>query len=698
MLGVVVTYFSYLALDLYQSKQDYLIAEIVRTQSAALERRLERSLSSTRILAQEVRQHGGLFPDFEAFSEEIIQTIGGISNLQLAPNGVIHSIYPLAGNEKAIGHNILKDDERRKEALLALDERYMTLAGPFELIQGGIAVIGRNPIFLKDDATGKESFWGFASALVYLDDLLQVTDLKNYEEAGYAFELFREHPDTGELVTIASSAKEVNRNEIQTTIEVPNSEWYLRMSEPTPLTSAAYWSALLISIALSAVITLLIRKILQQPSVLRSVVDSQTKELRHLAHHDPLTDLPNRAKLKDAVERSINQNRRYGTPTSLLMIDLDDFKPINDLFGHEIGDYVLQVISERVLACTREVDTVARMGGDEFAVLLEHAGSVSEITRCVTSILEEIRKPIELTDQSHSLSASIGIVTIPDDGDDFTSLYRHADLAMYAAKSAGKNSFVFYDKSLQEEAVNRINTQKELERALKNNELLLYLQPIVSISDEKTVSYELLMRWNHPEKGLIPPGQFIPIAEESNIIFDLSYWAIEECCRLIRDNNIRVPLSVNLSPKQFKHPDLVSRVRECMSKYKIPASQIEIELTESCFIESFDYAISTMNHLLELGISISLDDFGTGFSSLTLLQRLPVSKLKIDRSFINDIHCDKRDEQIVQALIWMARNLDLQVVAEGIELPEQLSLLRGMNCDLGQGYYFSKPLPVSHFF
>ncbi|WP_432280159.1 putative bifunctional diguanylate cyclase/phosphodiesterase [Shewanella aestuarii] len=268
---------------------------------------------------------------------------------------------------------------------------------------------------------------------------------------------------------------------------------------------------------------------------------------------------------------------------------------------------------------------------------------------------------------------------------------------MYAAKNAGKSQIVVYDMALQEEAVSRINIQKELQQAINNQELVLYLQPIVDISSGLTVSYEALMRWNHPEKGLVPPDLFIPIAESCNVIFELGYWAFEECSRIIRDENIDVPLSVNLSPKQFRDPNLIDRVKSTLTQYRIPEGSIEIEITESSFIEDIESALSIMNEFKECGISISLDDFGTGYSSLTLLQRLPAVKLKIDRSFIQDIITNDRDKNIVQGIVWTAQSLGLSVVAEGIENQEQLSFLREMKCNLGQGYFFSKPLPVSHY-
>lgn len=690
-ITALCSYLTYVALSLYQSRQDFFMAELITAQSSAIERRLERSLSSTRILALEVRQQGGLFPNFEGYADEIIQSLGGISNLQLAPDGIIRFIHPLAGNEKAIGHNILKDDQRRKEALMALQEQEMTLAGPFELIQGGVAVIGRNPVFLNDSATGEEHFWGFASALIYLDDLLAVTELDKLSEKGYAYQLSRIHPDHGELEVFASSADAVEQPAVKVTVKVPNSEWFLQMSAPAPVSAGFYVAGYLSSALAALIIVLLLRKILLQPKVLQQVVDQQTRELQHLVHHDPLTGLPNRVKLKEVVERALVEYERYHCSNALLIIDLDGFKQINDLCGHDAGDAVLQQTARRLQACTRDVDTVARMGGDEFGIVIQHTDSSPDVARLIERILISVKQPQVVRGYTFTVSASIGIAIMPRDGQDYMSLYKHADMAMYAAKATGKNTFRFYDESLQVEAVNRIRTQQEICQALDRDELELFLQPIVAIENGQLAGYEALMRWNHPERGLVPPDQFIGVAESSDTIFKLGYWAFAEACRLIQDHNIAVTVSVNLSPRQFRDPNLEAELNKALSLYRIEPAQLELELTESCFIDDIDNAIATMHRLKEMGLSLALDDFGTGYSSLTLLQRLPVNKLKIDRSFVSELTDDERDKNIVQGLNEIAHKLDLTVVAEGIETIEQLELLQSMGCDLGQGYYFKRP-------
>lgn len=669
------------------------MSELINAQASAIERRLSRSLSATRILAQEVQQHGGLFEGFEAYAQEVIDSIGGISNLQLAPNGVIQLIHPLKGNEKAIGHDILKDDRRKKEALLALQDQHMTLAGPFELIQGGVAVIGRNPVFLNDPVSGQKQFWGFASALIFLKDLLSVTDLNTLAEKGYAYQLARIHPDSGAEEIFARSQVDVQAHTVAVTVRVPNGEWRLRMSAPTPVSSWWYALGYLFSVMVAGVIVMLLRKVLIQPQILQEVVDQQTTELKYLAHHDPLTGLANRVQLKEAVQRMLNEYARYKFTGALLMIDLDDFKQVNDLCGHDAGDQVLKIVAGRIQTHIRETDVVARIGGDEFGVLIQHAESVVEVTQVIQHILTIVQQPIELSGQSFSVSASIGIAFVPQDGDDYMSIYKHADMAMYAAKEAGKNKFSFYNDQLQVQAVERIQLQNDFASAIDNHELVLHLQPIIDLTSRQVCGYEALVRWQHPERGLLMPGQFISVVESSNYIADLGYWVISEACRLIQQHELTVKISANLSPKQFRANDLVCELAGILSQYAVNPEQLELEVTESCFIGDIDEAIAQLKALRGLGLSLSLDDFGTGYSSLSLLQRLPVQKLKIDQSFVCNLVSDERDQNIVHGLSIMAHKLELTVVAEGIETAEQLQILKTMGCDLGQGYYFSKPAP-----
>ncbi|MGB0662562.1 MAG: bifunctional diguanylate cyclase/phosphodiesterase, partial [Pontibacterium sp.] len=650
------------------------------------------SLSATYVLAQEVRQNKGIFEGFDEYAKEVIRSVSGISNLQLAPNGIISHIAPLEGNELALGHDILKSDSRQAEAKLAIDQKQLTLAGPFSLIQGGFAIIGRNPIFLRNEA-GEEYFWGFASALIYVDDLIKSTDLSLLEGKGYSYTLSRNDPVIGAPYTFASASMPLSYEALAATVKVPNGEWLLMLSLPHGYYRELTALAAALSVLIALLVTFQFRRILLHPALLQQVVDEQTKELKQLATYDSLTHLPNRRYLNEQAERVCMESQRYHTPAAFLIIDLDDFKKINDVFGHAMGDQVLKEVSKRLKACVRESDLVARLGGDEFAVLLHHTGNEFVLNNIIHSINKVVCEPIEIYGQAFTVSTSIGVAVLPKDGPDFASTYRHADMAMYAAKEKGKNSYHFYNEALQESAIEKLNIQAALAQAAVNNEFRLLLQPIVYISNGIPAGYEALIRWQHPQRGFLTPDKFIDIAEETNAIFDLGYWVIEEACRLIKEHKVTQWVSVNLSPKQFNDARLVRKIGAIINKYDIDPSLLELEVTESCLIDDSESAIKTLHKIKALGLTIALDDFGTGYSSLSLLKQLPVDILKIDRSFVTELETDTRDRNIVTGMNTMAHQLGIRVVAEGIETVTQLALLKRMGCDYGQGYYFSKPLP-----
>ncbi len=690
LLGV---YVSRLNLSLQKSEQDLLMSDIVNSQASALERRISRSLATTYILAQEVKRNNGEFIDFEAYADEVLKAIGGVSNLQLAPNGVITKIHPLKGNEKAIGHNILQDDRRRNEAILAVKEKHLTLAGPFSLVQGGEAIIGRNPVFLRRQ--GKEYFWGFASALIFLDDLLSVSDLEQLESKGYSYQLSRKHPDTGEVNIFARSDADMSDELFKVDVNVPNATWMLELSRNESLSPVAGYSvSFLVSLLLSGFFFYM----LQQPEKLRLIVREKTTELERLAFHDELTGLPNRRLLNEQLEQEIRDLLRYNKRGALFYLDLDDFKRINDSMSHEAGDQLLKTIAQRLRNSLRKNDIVARLGGDEFAALLLDIDSVGHVQKIAEKLIHSITQPVILGKREVVVSATIGITLIPDDGREAGSIQCNADLAMYSAKKRGKKRFQFFNAAMQEKANQNLMLELDLRNALKEEQFSLQYQPLVCLSEHRIVGYEALIRWRHPERGILLPGQFIPIAEESNIIVPIGHWTLLEVCKLIQqraDGGLEpIYISVNLGPKQFLDPRFCSYLKETLSETGVSPELLELEITETTLIEDFEMTLTVLNELKSMGISIAIDDFGTGYSSLALLKQLPVDTLKIDRGFIMGIGSGK-DERLVEAMTAMAGKLKLKLVAEGIENIEQLEFLESIRCDYGQGYLFGPPLPVN---
>ena len=680
-----------------QKEQRLLLDEIVNAQASAIERRLTRSLSSTYILAQEIRRSNGNFQGFDKYADEVILTLGGISNLQLAPNGIIERIYPLPGNEKAIGHNILSDDARRKEAHLAIQTRSLMLAGPFDLIQGGTAIIGRNPVFLKKN--GQDYFWGFVSALIFLEDLLAVTELDQLRGNGYEFHLSRLHPDTSEVEIFSRSGGNLGAHPVTRRINVPNGSWILRMSRPHVLQS--YYKALgiIISLVIAIIFSLLLNRIIREPERLRVVVKKKTEALEQLAFHDDLTGLANRRFLSGQLIQAIRNLKRHEGHIAILYLDLDDFKRINDSMGHETGDRLLQQVAQRINNTIRDNDIVARMGGDEFAVILLDLNTPDEARIIAEKIIENVRRPMHLDQREIVISASVGATLAPDDSQSIVALFRNADLAMFDSKRAGKNQFSFFNIKMQQNATRKLLLEEQLRQAIDKEEFYLAYQPIISLNSYQVEKFEVLLRWRHPQKGEQYPGSFIEVAESTGLIIPISYWVITSVCHFIDDQQQAgqkaKPVTINISARQLKDERFAERVEEIFTITGIDPRLVELEITESMLMEDIDLAIKLINSLKRIGMRILIDDFGTGYSSLAQLKKLPVNALKIDRSFVKDLEKDISDRQIVEAITAMAHKLGIEVVAEGIETKNQLHILKEFGSDYGQGFLISKPMSAN---
>jgi diguanylate cyclase (GGDEF)-like protein len=383
----------------------------------------------------------------------------------------------------------------------------------------------------------------------------------------------------------------------------------------------------------------------------------------------------------------------------VLFLDLDNFKVVNDSLGHHAGDQLLIIAAERLRDCLRPRDTAARLGGDEFTVLLENVTDVADAVRVAERIGQALQAPILLGSRELFASASIGIALSGSGRDEPETLLRNADLAMYQAKTNGKARFELFDDSMNVRAVERLALESDLRRALERDEFCIYYQPIILLETGELVGFEALVRWRHPERGIVSPADFIPIAEETGLILPLGYSVLEQSCRQVRDWQIRYPeyqaltISVNVSAKQLQHPGLVGEVSEALRISQLEPSQLKLEITESVMMQDAESTIEKLRQLRSLWIQLAVDDFGTGYSSLAYLKRFPISILKIDRSFVNGLGEDPEDTAIVHSIVSLARALRLTVTAEGIETAHQLAQLRSLGCELGQGYYFGRPLP-----
>jgi diguanylate cyclase (GGDEF)-like protein/PAS domain S-box-containing protein len=414
---------------------------------------------------------------------------------------------------------------------------------------------------------------------------------------------------------------------------------------------------------------------------------------RHLADHDPLTGLPNRRLLEDRLTQALALSYRNRKQTAVMFVDLDRFKTINDSLGHAVGDLLLKEVALRLVNQLRTGDTICRIGGDEFVVVLPEIKRASDAAQVAQKVIEELSRPIPADERELTVTPSIGIAVFPDDGRDAETLIRNSDAAMYHAKEKGRANYQFFTAAMNQAASRRIALESGLRRALGKDELRVHYQPLVDARTGRVSGHEALVRWQHPERGLVPPAEFIQLAEETGMILKLGEWVLREACRWATFIGVErgLHIAVNLSPRQFNDPKLVQVVAAALQETGLPARLLELEITEATAMQHSDIALGTLKKLKQLGVSISIDDFGTGYSSLSYLKRFPVDKLKVDRSFTTEIPGDADQCAIVSAIVALAHALDIQVIAEGVETDAQRDFLRDCGCDYLQGYLTGKP-------
>ena len=815
---------------------------LASAQAALLNQRLDAALSATYALGAVLRQSQFVVePDnFNQLGSELLRYHPGISSLQYAPGGITTYITPLAGNEKAIGNNLLLVTDRNKEALQAVQTRKLTLAGPFELRQGGLGIAGRLPLFKPLAAGGTDAFWGFAVALIRVSELVQSANLDSLAQSGYDYGLWRIHPDTGERQVFVRSGAEKMSHPIVVDFPVPNGRWHLSVAPKTGwLTEHMSNAALGIAFALlfAGMVATMVYVMRRQPLRLQEQVALRTRELndevqarraaqaglklaaqvfessaeaimitdctnkilsvneafskmtgyaadevvgqtpsmmasgRHddaffkdlfqslmthghwqgeiwnrrkngevfpqwqgvsmvrdedgkvtqyvsiaaditerkaseerinfLSHYDTLTGLPNRTLLQDRVHQAMMVADLYGSKVSLMTLDLDRFKLINDSLGHQLGDQLLIQVVRRLTSLVRSADTISRQGGDEFIIVLQDDTGLTVASRIAQKIQEQFNALFVIEGQEVRVTSSIGIAAYPDDGGDIETLLKRSDIAMYHAKQSGRATYRFFTEELNVDTSARMALESELARAIDRQEFVLHYQPQIDLQDERVIGAEALVRWLHPEKGLIAPARFIPVAEETGLIVALGDWVLCEACRQARawqaGGMAPMVISVNLSGVQFRQPGLVARVAEVLAQYGLAPQYLELELTESILVQDAEGVLQTVHELKALGLKLAIDDFGTGYSSLSYLKRFDVDKLKIDQSFVRDLCSNAEDAAIVQAVIQLGLGLNLSIIAEGAETAEQVQHLRDKGCQQVQGYFFSKPLPARDF-
>jgi diguanylate cyclase (GGDEF)-like protein/PAS domain S-box-containing protein len=422
------------------------------------------------------------------------------------------------------------------------------------------------------------------------------------------------------------------------------------------------------------------------------------EQIEFHAYHDVLTHLPNRKLFQDRLMQNVTRARRSGRAVAVMFVDLDHFKTINDTLGHEAGDELLLEMSRRLRDCVRDDDTVARLGGDEFTIILAELRHPEDAAGVAEKIIRAVQVPMQIGGTTLEISASIGISLYPEDGADPETLLRNADSAMYRAKESGRNTYQLCTEDMKRRAQERLSLESRLRKAISGGQLTLHYQPQIQLATGKVIGIEALVRWNDPDRGLIHPSAFIPLAEETRLILPLGDWVLHTACKQMRewrDRGLDIPhVSVNLSARQFQHAEIVERVRSVLQETGLEASALDLEITETTAMQNAETTVEVLHALRALGVSVSIDDFGTGYSSLNYLKRFPITCVKIDRVFVRDLATNDGDAAIVAAVIGIARSLRLRVTAEGVENAEQLAFLRRRKCDAAQGYLFSRPVPA----
>jgi diguanylate cyclase (GGDEF)-like protein len=434
-------------------------------------------------------------------------------------------------------------------------------------------------------------------------------------------------------------------------------------------------------------------------SVVAKVVAERKVQL--LAYRDTLTSLPNRLLFADRLEQAVIRCERSRTSLALMLVDIDDFKLVNDSFGHDAGDKLIKAVGKLISKSLRRADTIARLGGDEFAVIIEGIDSPDDAISIADNLTTILEHNVRLDDQETYTSASIGISVYPDDGKDARTLLKNADTAMFRAKENGRHCFQFYKPEMSVTAMERLELENSLKAAFENDEFLIHYQPVIDINKNEIIGVEALLRWQHPDKGMIHPSDFISIAEDCGLIVALGEWLIFRVCKQIsvwQEAGLQKQhVSINLAPRQFKEQDLLVVFTQAMSEYDVDASSLSVEITERTLIDNIGEVEATLKKLRKMGMRIMLDDFGTGYASLAYLKEFPVDIVKIDRAFISGIPDSREDSAIVEAIVGLTRGLNLNLIAEGVENEQQINLLKSMGCQYAQGYYWSKALPGDEY-
>lgn len=674
--------------------------------SAQAQTQIRNAFSQTEGITQLLGVDGSISTaHLRGMTDEAKANVLALRHVVLAPNDIISDVWPLQGNEILLGRDYRNMPDQYPMVRLSRVLGIPILTGPINLVQGGQALVYRHPVF-QPSGSGGTQYWGMVSVVVDIDALIRTMGVNADGPLLLALRDRQNKPIWGDQHGF-------DMDPVTTGVEIPGGRWQLAgvphggWSAFTLLDSTVF----ALSLCATAVFLAFAVQMARSQRLMRKrnvELNGQISErlqaeqrLAQLAHYDSITGLANRVLFRQRLVDSIEQVTQQQSCLGVMILDIDGFKTINDTLGHAMGDLLLRHATQRFLANVHADDTVARLGGDEFGFILQHLERPEDAIQVVGQLLRSLALPFDLNGNAALVTASIGVAICPLDGSNAEDLLRHADTAMYSAKESGRNDFRFYQAAMTQQIKRRVDMEHALRRALSHGEFEVWYQPRLNLNTGRLEGAEALLRWRDPQLGLIMPSDFIPLAERTGQIIAIGEWVLDQACKHVRDWRARgcftAKVAVNVAAPQIERSDFVATVRSALLRHQLPGDALEVEVTESLFLESHEAASGVLRELQAMGVTTAIDDFGTGYSSLAYLKRLPIDHLKVDQAFIRDLPKDPDDVATVQAIIALKRAMNFRMTAEGIETRAQYDFLREAGCDAGQGYYISKPMPAPEF-
>ncbi|QSX41299.1 bifunctional diguanylate cyclase/phosphodiesterase [Shewanella cyperi] len=689
----VGTRFIDLQTTLWSRDQADILEALAEQQAINIKQQIDSALISLEILSDQVKKNPDISrEEFEVVAKTVVSSIKILSNVQLARNGVVSYIYPLAGNEAAIGHNLLMDDNRRADVLKAINSRSLVLSGPYKTVQGPIALIARLPIFIGE-GQGK-GFWGFATAMIHLDRFETKVGISNLVESGFLYRITTKVSERefafGDRIApeLVSFSREIHINN--------NGVWTLTVASKGSSNLFAIRMAYGALIIICMLIFYINFQLFRRPSRLISKLDSATKELARLEYNDERSGLPNLHYFTDMFNKnkSNKESRHVG---GLLLIKIDNFKMLRSVFSSESLRHVYQDIASVLTTITRKSDLIAQVGEDSFVIYIDNFTSLNDVWICANKISKLLNKQLSFDDRIFQQHCLVGICLFGQDGTDPDHLLKRANIAIDVGVQSNSN-INFFSHEMESQFLQMMELEMQLEKATAEEEFILHYQPQVDIETMQIKGFEALIRWQKQPNEVIYPNVFISAIERMGLINTIGYSIIKQACQAqaIFTNVLgrNVGMSINLSPSQFVDPNLFAVIKENILSIGSPPNCFTFEITESLFVDNSANVMDTLNKLRGFGVHIALDDFGTGYSSFNVLRTLPITELKIDKSFVDNVTLNPVDEGITTTIIKLAKDLNMKVVAEGIETTTQHEFMKTHNCNLGQGYLYSKPVSL----